>query len=67
MEPIRITDISETVTEVKPQHGGGYLVTSKRIGVDQYGHQWHSFHTRLILDGEPPKVGDVVKGNRADH
>ena len=51
-EPIRITPVSEKEFSRTPERGGGDLVITERIGVDQHGHEWHSFHSRLVFDPE---------------
>ena len=50
LEPIHITSVSETVVSKTPEWGGGYLEIVERMGVDQHGKQWHSFHSRIVLD-----------------
>jgi hypothetical protein len=59
MTPIHITPVSESEYSRTPQRGGGELIITERIGVDQHGHQWHSFHSRIVFDREetPPEDG----------
>ncbi len=60
MERIQITIISETVVEKTPIWPSGYEVTTERVGIDQHGHRWHSFHKRIVADDDPIQVGDDV-------
>ena len=57
-EPIRITDVSEREFSRKPERTGGFEVIVERIGVDQYGHEWHSFHRRFVSEREEIPLDD---------
>jgi hypothetical protein len=48
MEPILITPVSEKEFSRTPQ----------RVGGDQYGHQWHSFHSRIVFDESDTTLRD---------
>lgn len=61
MEPIRITPLSEKVVAKKPLWPSGFEIETEQIGVDQYGHQWHSFHRRVVSDDDPIQIGDEVE------
>jgi hypothetical protein len=58
LEPIQITPVSEKLFSRTPERGGGYLEITERIGVDQYGRQWHSFHSRIVFDPVETSAGD---------
>lgn len=64
MEPIRITPTHEKVISKTPNRAGGYLETVERFGVDQYGHEWHSFHTRHISEPTDQLTKDDDSGQR---
>jgi len=59
VEPIRITTVSQKVVDKKPVWPSGYEITIERIGLDQHGAEWHSFHTRQVPADSPIQIGDV--------
>ena len=50
LEPIHITTVSEQLVSRTPERGGGYLEIVERVGVDQHGKRWHSFHSRIVSE-----------------
>lgn len=61
MDSIHITPVRENVVSRTPERAGGYLEIVERVGVDQYGRQWHSFHSRIVLV-DPANLDGVAKG-----
>jgi hypothetical protein len=60
MDSIHITPTSENVVSKTTQQAGGYLEIVERVGVDQHGHEWRSFHSRIVLDPDvdPDRAGE---------
>jgi hypothetical protein len=63
MPPIELTFVSEKLYSRTPERGGGYLEITERKFIDQYGHEWHSFHSRLVFDEPETKLRDNPSGD----
>ena len=52
MEPIRIIAVIEREISRTAISSGDYEIIIERKGIDQYGHEWHNFHRRVVSGHE---------------
>lgn len=66
-EPIRMTPVGEREVSRTPFRTGCYEVTVERTFVDQYGHEWRSFHRIFESDREETTPGDGQELPKTDN